>query len=151
VLGLAGVGIFYAQQKNKAPVLAPVPAGEPMATNTLEANSAKARRVTLESQKKVSNTKTQKSNDQNAPCLYSSPDINDVATPIPSGESSAFKDIPCLDGHWVVFGDWIDKTGKWGPDGLGEYAHIKYDYSGTIIDEFFVNGQGEVIPADLGK
>jgi hypothetical protein len=78
-------------------------------------------------------------------CIYSSPGLNQIFSPAPSGSWSPIEHYFCDNGYWVIGTlDVVDrKTGGWGQDGVAEKILIKYDSDGTIADRIFFDPQGE--------
>ena len=80
-------------------------------------------------------------------CYYSDAGINQAATPIPDGAFSRYQGYRCDNGYWDIgTGDWVDKTGDWGKDGVLERAFTKFNRDGVEIDRMFFDLQGNRIP-----
>lgn len=80
-------------------------------------------------------------------CYYSDARINQAATPIPDGAFSRYQGYRCDNGYWDIgTGDWVDKTGDWGKDGVLERAFTKFNRDGVEIDRMFFDLQGNRIP-----
>lgn len=76
------------------------------------------------------------------PCFYSD-SINNLATPIPSGERTPYQHWLCNNGYWMLgWGDWIDNKGNWRKDGVKELGEIKYDENGKIMGWKFYTTDG---------
>jgi len=77
-------------------------------------------------------------------CNYSSPGLNQILPPVPSGSWSPIEHYVCENGYWDIGkSDVVDrKTGGWGQDGVQEKILIKYDSSGNIADRIFIDPEG---------
>ena len=78
-------------------------------------------------------------------CNYSSPKLNEILPPVPSGSWSPIEHYFCDNGYWDIGKrDAVDrKTGDWGQDGVSEEIYIKYDRDGKIIDRIFIDPGGK--------
>jgi hypothetical protein len=78
-------------------------------------------------------------------CIYSSPGLNQVYPPAPSGSWSPIEHYFCDNGYWDIGkGDVVDRnTGAWGQDGVLEKILIKYDSNGNIADRIFIDPDGD--------
>ena len=78
-------------------------------------------------------------------CIYSSPGLNQIFSPAPSGSWSPIEHYYCDNGYWDIGkGDVVDrKTGGWGQDGVAEKILIKYDSDGNIADRIFIDPDGD--------
>jgi hypothetical protein len=77
-------------------------------------------------------------------CDYSSPGLNQILPPVPSGSWSPIEHYVCNNGYWEIgTADVVDrKTGGWGSDGVAEKILIKYDSDGNIADRIFIDPDG---------
>ena len=77
-------------------------------------------------------------------CIYSSPGLNQIFSPAPSGSWSPIEHYFCDNGYWDIGkGDVVDRqTGGWGQDGVVEKILIKYDSAGNIADRIFIDPDG---------
>lgn len=78
-------------------------------------------------------------------CIYSSPELNNILPPAPSGSWSPIEHYFCDNGYWDIGKrDSVDRqTGDWGQDGVLEKILIKYDRSGNIADRIFIDPEGK--------
>ncbi len=81
----------------------------------------------------------------NQSCIYSSPELNNILPPVPSGSWSPIEHYFCDNGYWDIGKrDLVDRiTGDWGQDGVPERILIKYDRSGNIADRVFIDPEGK--------
>lgn len=77
-------------------------------------------------------------------CYYSAEWINQIATPIPNGERSAYQGYLCQNGYWDVGkGDWVNQNGEWGkPDGKLEEMYVEFDSLGHEVARMAVGEDG---------
>ena len=77
-------------------------------------------------------------------CNYSSPRLNQILPPVPSGSWSPIEHYFCDNGYWDIGkGDVVDRqSGGWGQDGVVEKILIKYDSAGNIADRIFIDPDG---------
>jgi len=141
------------QEATPQPVLAPKALATMLSEPTLSApTSISSETSTLPVPKKVVKAPTVKVKPTakvkataGQSCIYSSPSLNQIYSPAPSGSWSPIEHYFCDNGYWDIGkGDVVDrKTGGWGQDGVAEKILIKYDRDGNVAGRIFIDPDGE--------